>query len=319
MKSKKLDIKNLVNDEKYMRRALVLGEKGRGKTSPNPMVGAIVVKSGRVVGAGYHRKPGSEHAEIIALKKAGRRACGADLYVTLEPCNTQGRTPPCAPRIAAAGIKRVVVATADSNKINRNNGIKWLRQKGIKVTVGVLEQESLKMNEDYNKFMRTGIPFVTVKAAMSLDGKIAAPNGSSKWISGKKSRQFVARLRRQVDAVLVGRRTFLIDKPRLKGVKNKVFLGKNKVKLKNLLRKLGEKGIMHVLIEGGGETIASALEEKLVDRIYVFIAPKIIGGKRSPTLVDGKGVSDIAKAVRIKNTSVEKVGNDFLIKGCLQE
>ena len=313
-----LDKRNLVNDRKIMQLALKLAEKGRGKTSPNPMVGAVVTKGGQVVGTGYHHKAGARHAEIIALKQAGCKARGAVLYVTLEPCNTQGKTPPCAPYIAACGIKKVVIAAADTNPANRNNGIKWLRRKGIQVIVGVLEKESLKMNESYNKFITTGIPFVTVKAAMSLDGKIATRTGSSKWISGKKSREFVSRLRRQVDSVLVGRRTFLKDKPKLKGVKHRIFLGRKKVKLTKLLKELGRKGIMHLLIEGGGETIASAIQEGLVDRIYVFIAPKIIGGKNAPTVVDGKGIGDIAKAIRVKNMDVRKIGSDFLVTGCLR-
>lgn len=286
-----------------MRLALDLAAKGRGKTYPNPMVGAVVVKNGRIVGQGYHKKAGMPHAEIYALNKKTK---GATLYVTMEPCNTYGRTPPCASRIVEAGIKRVVIASLDPNPVNHNNGIRYLRRHGIKVTLGILKNEAIRLNE---------LPYVTVKVAMSLDGKIATRTGSSKWISCGESRQFVRRLRHKADAVLVGRRTFLKDKPRLKGVRHKIFLPRGRIILKRLLKNLAKKGIMHVLIEGGGETIASALKAGLVDRLYVFIAPKIIGGRNAPTPVEGIGIKDISQALRVKDMQMRRIGEDILVRG----
>lgn len=306
-------------DGKFMRAALNLAEKGRGKTGPNPMVGAVVVKNGKILGEGYHKKAGLPHAEIYALNKAGAKAMGATLYVTLEPCNTYGRTPPCAPDIVKLGIKRVVIAAKDPNPINHNNGIKYLRRNGIKVDIGVLEDAAVKLNEAYNKFITTGLPFVTIKAAMSLDGKIATRIGSSKWISCGKSRRFARMLRQDADAVMVGWNTYRKDKPRFTGVKNKIFLGKRRVNLKRFFKKLAEAGIMHVLIEGGGETIASAIKEKLADRLYIFIAPKIIGGRNAPTPVEGVGIKQISQALRVNDMQVQKIGSDILVSGCLQE
>jgi diaminohydroxyphosphoribosylaminopyrimidine deaminase/5-amino-6-(5-phosphoribosylamino)uracil reductase len=302
----------------FMKKALALAEKGKGKTNPNPMVGAVVVKKGKIIGKGYHKKAGLPHAEVYALKEAGKNAKGAVLYVTLEPCSTHGRTPPCVPQILDAGIKKVIVAAKDPNPLNKNKGIKMLRSKGIDVFLGMLKNESMKLNEPYNKFITKGIPYVTVKAAMSLDGKIATKTGSSKWISGSSSRKLVKRFRKEADAVLVGRRTYIKDNPRFQGVKNKIILGKAKVNLKNLMKDLAKKGIMHVLIEGGGETIASAIEGKLVDRIYLFIAPKIIGGRNAPTPVDGKGVKNIEQALKLDKMQVEYVGRDILVSGLMK-
>lgn len=306
-------------DKKFMSMALRLAENGMGKASPNPMVGAIVVKNRKIIGAGYHKRAGLPHAEIYALKAAGHRARGATLYVTLEPCNTYGRTPPCAPKIAESGIKRVVIATRDPNPLNHNNGIKYLKKNGLKVSVGILKNDAIKLNEAYNKFIATGLPFVTVKVAMSLDGKIATNTGSSKWISCEKSRRFARRLRKEADAVLVGWNTYIKDKPRFKGVKNKIFLGKNRIKLRDYFKKLAKSGIMHILIEGGGETIASAIKGKLVDRLYIFIAPKIVGGRNAPTPVEGAGIKDISQALKIRNMDVKKIGSDLLVTGCLRE
>jgi diaminohydroxyphosphoribosylaminopyrimidine deaminase/5-amino-6-(5-phosphoribosylamino)uracil reductase len=302
----------------YMQKALSLAEKGKGKTCPNPLVGAVIVKNGKIVGRGFHKKAGTPHAEVYAIKEAGKHTKGATLYVTLEPCNTYGRTPPCSPQIYNAGIKRVVIAVKDPNPLNKNNGIKYLRRLGVNIEVGILKDEAMKLNEAYNKFIRTGLPFVTVKVAMSLDGKIATRTGSSKWISSSRSRSIVKKLRSEVDAVLVGRKTFIKDKPRLKGVKHKIILGKGRVNMLELMKELAKKNIMHVLIEGGGETIASAISSRLVDRIYVFIAPKIIGGRTAPTPVDGIGIRNISEAIPIKNMKVEKVGKDMLVSGYLK-
>ncbi|UNC93893.1 bifunctional diaminohydroxyphosphoribosylaminopyrimidine deaminase/5-amino-6-(5-phosphoribosylamino)uracil reductase RibD [Candidatus Contubernalis alkalaceticus] len=202
-------------DEKYMWLALDLAVQGLGRTSPNPMVGAVVVKDGEVIGSGYHHEAGAPHAEINALESAGERSKGAVLYVTLEPCSHFGRTPPCTEKIIASGIKKVVVSVLDPNPLMNGGGVKILEEAGIKVKVGVLEEKARKINEVFFKFITTGLPFVTLKTAMSLDGKIATHKGHSRWISSEKSRQFVHRLRNQVDAVMVGIGTVLTDNPRL--------------------------------------------------------------------------------------------------------
>lgn len=305
-------------DIKFMRLAIKLAEKGRGKTSPNPMVGAVVVKNNKLVGAGYHKKAGMPHAEVYALRSAGKKAKNAVLYITLEPCNTYGRTPPCAPAIIKSGIKRVVIAVRDPNPVNHNNGIQYLQKNGVTVHTGILRNEAMLLNEAYIKFIKTRLPFVTIKAAMSLDGKIATRTGNSKWISCDKSRKFVKKLRKQADAVLVGWKTYIKDRPRFKGVKNKIFLTKNKIDLKKLMRDLGKKGISHVLIEGGGETIASAIKSKIADKIYIFIAPKIIGGRNAPTPVEGEGIKYVSQALQIKNMQVERIGSDILVSGYLR-
>ena len=199
-----------------MRQALRLAAKAKGRTSPNPMVGAVVVRKGGMVGQGYHRRAGSPHAEVIALKKAGTQARGATLYVTLEPCcHTSKRTPPCVPDICSVGITRVVVAMADPNPQVRGRGIRQLRQAGIVVDVGCLEHEAKVLNQVYRHWITTGRPFVIVKAGMTLDGKIATARGESKWITGEKARQHVHQLRSQVDAILVGRGTVVKDNPEL--------------------------------------------------------------------------------------------------------
>jgi len=203
-------------DRIYMRRALRLAEKGRGHTSPNPMVGAVIVARREIVGQGYHHRAGEPHAEILALDAAGARARGATLYVTLEPCcHIRKRTPPCVPTLIHSGLKRIVVAMPDPNPLVKRRGVARLRQAGIEVSVGCLGEEAERLNEIYVHWVRTGRPFVIMKAAMTLDGKIATANGQSKWISGEEARRQVHRLRSQVDAVMVGIGTVLQDDPEL--------------------------------------------------------------------------------------------------------
>jgi len=205
-----------MTDEDYMKLAFELAERGRGKTRPNPMVGAVIVKKGRIIATGYHHKAGQPHAEVIALASAGKRAKGATLYLNLEPCcHTGKRTPPCTKAIIAGGIKRVVAAMKDPNPKVAGRGILELAGTGIKTITGILGPEAKRLNEAYIKWITTGRPFVTMKVAASLDGKIASATGESRWISGKKSRAYVHQLRNESDAVMVGIGTILKDDPRL--------------------------------------------------------------------------------------------------------
>lgn len=205
----------LPSDEVWMKRAVALAERGRFHASPNPMVGACVVCKGKLVGSGFHEKFGGSHAEPNALAKAGEKARGATLYVTLEPCSTWKKTPPCAPTIKEKGIKRVVIGCLDPNPLNHGKGVSFLREQGIAVKVGVLENEIRKQNEGFFKIMNAKRPFVTLKMAQTMDGKIATCEGRSRWISSPPSRAFVHKLRASHDAVLVGKNTFYLDDPRL--------------------------------------------------------------------------------------------------------
>jgi len=336
-------------DKKYIRLAIELAQRAKGLTSPNPCVGAVVVKDGRIVGRGYHRRSGGPHAEVYALKQAGKRARGATLYVSLEPCCHYGKTPPCVDSIISSGVRRVVAAMKDPNPLNNGRGIAALKKKGIRTDVGVLEDEARRMNEAFIKYITKKIPFVTVKVAQSLDGKIATRTGDSKWISGEGARRFVHRLRGQVDAIIVGAHTVLRDDPLLtarikvgnvKQPLRVILCGNSKipasarilnskggqviiakarkngtVDIKALLKDLAKRDVTHVLIEGGGETIASAFEAKVVDKVYFFISPKIIGGRQAVTSVEGLGAEKVSKAIDIKDSVLHKLGGDFMIEG----
>ncbi len=334
--------------ESYMRLALSLARKGLGKTSPNPMVGAVLVRGDRIVGQGYHKRAGLPHAEIEALQKAGTRARGATLYVTLEPCCHWGKTPPCTDALIKAGVKRVVFAVRDPNPLVNGKGIKQLRKAGIK-TIGL-----------------NLLPFVTVKIAQSLDGKIATRKGESKWITGKSARQYVRRLRSEADAVLAGITTLLQDDPSLKHVRKIVLdpnlkisvaariftsgprgsqqiivtsrscaktkkaerlkkttgcvvwpcpLKNGRFRLYPLFRKMAQNSIHYLFVEGGGETIASLFEEKLVNRVSWFIAPMVIGGRRAPSSVSGEGIGRLSDAVRLKNIQIKQFDEDLCVEG----
>lgn len=202
-------------DQQFMRRALRLAAKGRGWTSPNPMVGAVVVQAGEIVGEGYHRAAGGPHAEVHALRAAGSRAATATLYVTLEPCNHVGRTPPCTEAVLQAGIRRVVVGMADPNPHVAGSGCERLRGAGVEVNCGLLEEDCRRLNQAFIKFVTTGIPYVVMKTAATLDGRIAARTGDARWVTNDRSRRFGHRLRHDLDAILVGIGTVLADDPML--------------------------------------------------------------------------------------------------------
>ncbi|MXQ52193.1 bifunctional diaminohydroxyphosphoribosylaminopyrimidine deaminase/5-amino-6-(5-phosphoribosylamino)uracil reductase RibD [Shimazuella alba] len=203
------------NDEQWMSLAIQLAKATAGQTSPNPMVGAVVVKENRLLGSGAHLRAGTPHAEVHALRMAGEEAQGSTIFVTLEPCNHFGRTPPCTEKIIECGVKRVVIGSGDPDKLVAGKGIARLKEAGIEVVEGVLEQECLQLNEAYFYHRRTGMPFVTLKTATTLDGKIATANGDSRWITGEESRAFVHQLRHEQDAILVGANTVIADDPEL--------------------------------------------------------------------------------------------------------
>ena len=351
---------NKYQDEKYMRIALGLARKAQGLTNPNPAVGAVIVRDGKIVGRGYHKRCGLPHAEINALTAAGSRAKGAALYVTLEPCDHFGRTPPCTDAIISSKIKRVVIGMKDPNPVNNGRGMKALNRAGIKMIAGVLEDEAKQLNKPFIKFMKTGIPYVTVKVAESIDGKIATKTGDSKWITDEDSRKYVHELRARVDAVMVGVNTVIKDDPLLlsniakwkqpvrvvvdSGLKTpgkaRIFSGtdispvyiattkhaakranvltvkadRGKVDLKDLLKRLGKMGVIHVLVEGGGELIAGLVEKRLVDEFLFFIAPKIIGGKAAITPVEGSGIRKMGEALMLKDVKIRKFAKDILIE-----
>jgi diaminohydroxyphosphoribosylaminopyrimidine deaminase/5-amino-6-(5-phosphoribosylamino)uracil reductase len=328
--------------------AIELAKRAEGATSPNPVVGAVIVKNGRIVGRGYHKMAGLPHAEVNALRQAGAKAKGATLYVTLEPCGHFGRTPPCASAVIKSGIERVVIAMRDPNPVNNGSGIRKLNRYGIKTEVGLLAGDAMAMNRPYIKFITKKIPFVTVKVAQSLDGKIATRTGDSKWISGADSRRYVHELRRMADAVMVGANTVRMDDPlllsRSRGKQPvRVIVGGRsalphqarifsvphkspvivvrpggrsgkKVDLRKLLMALARRGITNILVEGGGELIAGLVKENLVDRFLVFIAPKIIGGRDAKTAVEGGGIEKMKDALVLKNMSVKRFKEDILIE-----
>lgn len=359
------------DDARFMRHALVLAGQGRGRTSPNPMVGAVVVQHGRIVGEGYHARAGEPHAEIMALDRAADAGRGADLYVTLEPCCHHGRTPPCTDRIVQAGIRRVVIPTTDPNPLVSGRGAQALRDTGIVVESGLLAEEATNLNEAFIKFVTTRTPFVVLKAAVSLDGKIATRTGDARWISGDRSREYVHALRDHVDAVIVGAGTVRRDNPRLttrlpNGGRDPIRViadglgplpmdaqvlqaeaasrtwvavatgapadrittlqdrgltvleagGANgRVCLEHLLTLLGEREITSVMIEGGEGIFTSAIEEGIVDKFLLFLAPIVIGGTTAPGLLGGAGIDKIDQALRLSRVRIEQLGEDVLIEG----
>jgi len=256
-------------DRHYMRLALDLARKAEGQTNPNPVVGAVLVKSGEVVAKGYHKKAGLPHAEIIALRKAGGKARGADLYVNLEPCCHHGRTPPCTEAIIAAGIKRVILGIRDPNRLVSGRGIRFLRNQGVEVVTGVLKRDCEKINESFIKYITTGRPWVILKSAFSLDGKIATRTGDSRWITGSKARAYAHRLRSKVDAVLVGAETVRVDDPQLtvrpkkKGMHNPVRIivaGKNTI---SISAKIFNNAHKERVIYAASASLSSARKKKL--------------------------------------------------------
>ena len=358
-------------NERYMELALTLALKGKGTVSPNPIVGAVIVKDGRIIGEGYHQKYGEGHAEVNAFKNASEDVKGATMYVTLEPCSHYGKTPPCAEKIVEKKIKKVVIGTLDPNPLVSGRGVKILQDAGIEVESGILNDKCIKINEIFMKYIVKKEPFVVMKSAMSLDGKIATAAGESKWITGEESRRNVHVLRKELSAIMVGVETVIKDDPELtcrienginpirivvdstlripidskiiktadkvktiiattkKAEKNTIEIledygvqiiiadtnKEGRVDLKDLMKKLGEAKIDSILLEGGAKLNFSALEEGIVDKVQIYIAPKIIGGENAKGPVGGLGIDKLEQAFKLKEITYKTVGEDILIEG----
>jgi len=354
-----------------MRLAIQEARKGWGRTSPNPAVGAVIVQNGEVVAKGYHHQAGLPHAEVEALKRVGHRCPEGTLYVTLEPCNHVGRTPPCTQAILKSGIRRVVMGMKDPNPRVAGGGAAFLKANGIHVTVGVLEPECRQLNEAFCVYITEGRPFVIAKSAMTLDGWTATSTGHSQWITSEASRAFVHRLRDRVDAVMVGVGTVIADDPSLtarlkkgrgrdplriivdthlrtprdakvvtqhsrastfivtdQGVADSNVesfgngvsllpcpLEAGRIDLKALMKRLGEMSIMSLLLEGGAEIVGSMMRERLIDKFYVFKAPKFLGGDDGVPMAAGPGPKEMDAALMLKRIQVRRFGDDTLIAG----
>ncbi|MBQ6474074.1 MAG: bifunctional diaminohydroxyphosphoribosylaminopyrimidine deaminase/5-amino-6-(5-phosphoribosylamino)uracil reductase RibD [Victivallales bacterium] len=335
-------------DLHWMRKALELAQQARGLCQPNPMVGAVVVKDGRLVGEGYHHRAGEPHAEPNALADAGEEARGATLYVTLEPCSTQGRTPPCTQCILKHGIARVVFGSTDANPAHRGAAVPILESEGVQVEGGVLREECDLLNEDFFWYIVHHRPFVTLKMAMTLDGRIATASGDSRWITGPESRSYVQELRRGAGAVMVGGSTVELDNPSLsvreppdwpRQPRRLVWSARpipaasrmytdggplpERVKpvtaqeWQEFLNELGKQEVLSLLLEGGGELAAAALRANAVNKVCFFIAPKILGGRGSRPAVGGDNPLTLAEALPVRRTSIRTFGADYLLTGYL--
>ncbi len=356
--------------KRYMRMAITLAKKAKGRTFPNPLVGAVIVKNGRIVGRGFHKKAGGPHAEIYALKEAGARAKGASLYCTFEPCSHYGRTGPCVDEIITAGIKKVYCGIIDPAPITRGKGVRALKKAGIAVSVGFFEDDIKLINESFIKAVTKDIPFVTIKIAESLDGKTATRYGESKWITNESSRKYAHMVRRFYDCIMAGINTVLKDDPFLEppeGSKSNKLIkvvvdsrlriplharllntcqpvivacvkkdalkekrlrqrgvlvihtrsNKGKVDIRELLKKLGLLEIRNILVEGGSTLTGSLIDERLVDKAIVFIAPKFIGGVNSQSSVGGEGVKKLSSAIGLKDVITKRFSGDIMLEGYL--
>ncbi len=351
-------------DEFFIKQTIRLAKKGLGWTNPNPLVGAIIVKNDRIIGQGFHHQAGYPHAEIEALNSLKENLKGSTLYVNLEPCASFGKTSPCVDAIIKSSVKRVVFATLDPNPKNQGKGLAILKKSGIPTSAGILENEARKLNEAFFVFHERKRPFVGLKFAASLDGKIATYAGDSKWITSDKARNYARSLRSQYQAILVGINTVLTDNPNLgvrtKGKKDPIRIildpklqiplntevlrdqnviiattnkaDKNKQKqlessgiellifnseyipIPKLLSKLKEKKIISILVEGGGETLGSFLDANLVDKVYAFHAPILIGGRKAVS-IGGYGAQTVKQALHLKNVSFKKINDDLLTIG----
>ena len=358
-------------DLDLMEMAYGLAEGARGRTSPNPCVGAVVTSRGAIVGWGRHEAAGAPHAEIVALDRAGRRARGGTIYLTLEPCVHTGRTPPCIDRLLGAGLARAVVSAVDPNPIVDGRGLAALRKAGFALTAGLLEERNRRLNEAYVKYIARRVPFVTLKAAVSLDGRIAAAGGDSRWVSSADARDYAHLLRGEHDAVLVGSGTVRADDPLLT-VRHPSWKGKRVLRvvldpglrtpdsarllsepgalffadakapaararaleakgaevvrvaggpaaldLPSVLEELGRREVASVLVEGGSRIHTAFVEGRLADKLVLFLAPKLVGGRRAVPFLEGAGAENMASALSLKGVRSFPVGDDRMIEGYL--
>ncbi|MBP1988947.1 diaminohydroxyphosphoribosylaminopyrimidine deaminase/5-amino-6-(5-phosphoribosylamino)uracil reductase [Paenibacillus eucommiae] len=353
-----------------MRLALQMAESAMGQTGINPVVGCVLVKNGRIIGMGAHLKRGEGHAEVNALLLAGEEAMGCTAYVTLEPCSHYGKTAPCSDRLIEAGVKRVVVADVDPNPQVAGTGIAKLRSHGLEVEVGLLAGVSSVLNEAFNKYIVTKMPFVTLKTASTLDGRIASKTGHSRWITGEASRAAVHTLRHRHQGILVGVGTVLADDPQLdarlpvpalqpvrlvadsqlriplgarvlqeqdrqptillaggqapaerraaleaRGIEILTCGEGPQVDLALAMRQLGEREIGSILLEGGGRLNGAMLEQRLIDKMVLFYAPKIIGGAGAPANFAFEGFEKMSEAITLERLKVEQFGADICLTG----
>lgn len=357
------------SDRNFMQEALKQARRGMSWTNPHPLVGAVILKRGKIIARGYHKRFGTNHAEMDALKHAKEDVRDGTMYVTLEPCHLpydlHGSRVPCVKIIKQAGIKTVHIAMLDSNPEVSGKGKKVLEKAGIKTTLGLMNKESLSLNETYHYFMTKSRPFVAITFSASMDGKIATESGESKWITNGKARIFARNLRSQYQAVIVGINTILRDDPHLgvrtKGKKDPIRIildsrlqiplnslvlrdqnvviattlkanpekkeklqnrGINLIEFKNkevplteLMNELYKRQIISLLVEGGGKTLGSFVDERLVDKVYAFYSPILIGGEKAISAIRGLGIEKIAEAIRLKKVSLKKLASDLLITG----
>jgi diaminohydroxyphosphoribosylaminopyrimidine deaminase/5-amino-6-(5-phosphoribosylamino)uracil reductase len=323
---------NQIDDQIWMAQAVALGDEVRADTSPNPWVGAVVVPAGDdPVAEGATRPPGGPHAEVVALELAGESARGSTLYVTLEPCSHHGRTPPCADAVIAAGVSRVVIGVLDPDPHVAGQGAARLRDAGVEVEVGVLAGEVEASLAPYLKHRRTGLPWVVLKLAATLDGRIAAPDGSSRWITGPEARADVHRLRAESDAVLVGAGTVRADDPALTVRDSpgsdplRVVLGKiphgarvepalvHTGDPQELLYDLGKRDVLQLLVEGGAKVAWLFHNRRLVDQYVLYFAPALMGGDDGVPLLRGPGAPSMDQVWRGRISSVRPIGPDVRI------
>jgi diaminohydroxyphosphoribosylaminopyrimidine deaminase/5-amino-6-(5-phosphoribosylamino)uracil reductase len=333
------------DDEKFMKAALREAVKGLGHTSPNPAVGAVILRGGRIIARGWHHRAGEPHGEIEAIQALRNPALarGATIYVTLEPCSTHGRTPPCCDAIKAHGFARVVVGAVDPNPKHAGRGLSLLRKAGIEVSSGVLEDECTAINRAFNQWIVKRMPWVIAKAGMSLDGRLTRPPGEGQWLTSQRSRHYAMMLRAQVDAILVGAETVRQDDPQLtiRGVpgfedkqpwrvvltrsnrlsrKSRIFTDEHKTRtlvyrdrsLRDVLKDLGRKDVTSVLIEGGGKILGEAFDRRLVDEAHFYMAPLLCGG---PHAIGGTGVGSTEESYLLSDPEYERLGDDIHVSG----
>jgi diaminohydroxyphosphoribosylaminopyrimidine deaminase/5-amino-6-(5-phosphoribosylamino)uracil reductase len=347
-----------MTDSDYMREALALARNSVALATPNPMVGAVVVLGDRIVGRGFHTWQGLKHAEILALEEAGEAARGATAYITLEPCSHTGRTGPCVDALIAAGVSKVIAASADPNPLVAGEGFRRLRAASVQVEIATeFQAEAEKLNEPFFHFMRTGRPLVTLKSASTLDGKIAAPEDNTGWITSERARAHVQELRHASDAIITGIGTALADDPRLtdrsglpraralrlpleyqlvntaandlivaatsaasperrralenRGVEVKIFDGpRGRVDIRDVVALLAERRCLSVLIEAGSKVNWAALESGAVDKVFLYYAPKILGGLQSLPMAGGTGRMRRADAILLERTTLHPIPPD---------